>query len=376
MEVIEVSVVIPCLNEEKTISNCVKKAQESFRSSGMNCEVVVVDNGSTDRSVQIAEGAGARIVREEQKGYGSALRRGINESLGEFIVMADGDDTYDFMQAGSFVERLKEGYDLVMGSRFKGKILPGAMTWSHRYIGNPILSGMLRLFFGGFVSDAHCGLRAFTKTAYHKMGLHTTGMEFASEMVIHAMKKHLKISEIPITYFPRLGESKLDSFKDAWRHIRFMLLYSPDYLFLVPGLTIFGISLAVTLKMLVGTFYFMGRPSGMHVLIFSSLFMILGWEIINIGLLAKVFARTIELEEDKFIEIVVRLVTLERAIVFGGVMMIVGIFLITYIFYIWYLNNFGFLDQLKVGLFALSLIVMGIQTIFNAFLFSLLQIKH
>ncbi len=373
---IEVSVVIPCLNEEKSIALCVKKALESFKESGLAGEVVVVDNGSTDRSVQIAAGAGAKVVSEDQKGYGSALRRGINEAQGTYIVMGDGDDTYDFTQACKFVDRLKEGFDLVMGSRFQGNILPGAMSWSHRYVGNPILSGMLRLLFGGTVSDSHCGLRAFTKEAYIKMELRTTGMEFASEMVIHAMKKHLKISEIPITYYPRVGESKLESLRDAWRHVRFMLIYSPDYLFFVPGVTIFGISLAVTLKMLAGTFYLWGRAWGAHVMIFSSLFMILGWDIINVGLLAKVFSRAIAREEDKFIEKVVKVVTLERAIVFGAVLTVTGIALFTYILYIWYRNDFGILDKINVGLFAMSLIVMGIQTIFNAFLFSLLQIQY
>jgi glycosyltransferase involved in cell wall biosynthesis len=376
LPMIEVSVVIPCLNEEKSIGICVKKALESFKEHNLEGEVVVVDNGSTDRSAQIANGSGARVVVETEKGYGSALRRGINEAYGKYIVMGDGDDTYDFSQANLFVDRLKEGFDLVMGSRFKGQILPGAMSWSHRYVGNPILSGMLRLLFGGTVSDSHCGLRAFTKEAFIKMDLHTTGMEFASEMVIHSMKKLLKISEIPITYYPRLGQSKLESLRDAWRHIRFMLVYSPDYLFFVPGSVIFGVGFAVTIKMLVGTFYLWGRPSGPHVMIFSSLFMILGWAILNIGLLAKVFARSIAMEDDKLIEKVVKVVTLERAIVFGAAIMAIGLLLVTYIFYVWYQNDFGFLDQLKVGMFALALIVMGIQTIFNAFLFSLLQIKY
>ena len=197
---IQATVVIPCLNEEQSIGICVAKALKAFAAAGISGEVVVVDNGSTDRSPAIAQEHGARVIHETRKGYGNALRRGIEEAQGEYIVMGDGDDTYDFGAIIPFIRQLEEGCDLVMGSRFNGTMVPGAMSWSHRYIGNPILSGMLRVFFGGTVSDSHCGLRAFTKTAYKKMALSTTGMEFASEMVIHALKKKLCISEIPITY--------------------------------------------------------------------------------------------------------------------------------------------------------------------------------
>jgi glycosyltransferase involved in cell wall biosynthesis len=373
---IDVSVVIPCLNEESAIAVCIRKAQESFRRANLTGEVVVVDNGSTDRSVEIARGCGARVLAEARKGYGSALRKGIDEAYGTYIVMGDGDDTYDFSDIDRFVAVLREGYDLVMGSRFKGKILPGAMTWSHRYIGNPILSGMLRLFFGGGVSDAHCGLRAFTKDAYRKMELHTTGMEFASEMVIHALKKKMRIAELTITYYPRQGESKLASFRDAWRHMRFMLLYSPGYLFLLPGAVIFLVSLAATVRLSFGEIFMFGRGWDIHPMVFSSMFSLLGWQVVNLGITAKVFAYTTGLEEENWVGKMIRLITLERVLLFGVLLIVTGIAVIGYIFCVWALNDFGALREIKAGLLALILTVMGLQSIFTAFLTSMLQIKY
>jgi glycosyltransferase involved in cell wall biosynthesis len=373
---IEVTVVLPCLNEEKTIASCVQKAMAAFRQLKTDGEVVVVDNGSTDKSVEIALENGARVVKETRKGYGSALRCGIEEARGEYIVMGDADDTYDFTQVSAFVKRLKEGYELVMGSRFSGNILPGAMTWSHRYIGNPILSGMLRLFFGGSVSDAHCGLRAFTKTAYRKMDLHTTGMEFASEMVIHALKKKLRISEIAITYYPRAGESKLSSLRDAWRHMRFMLIYSPNYLFFFPGMAFFFIGFLLTLRIFFGSLEFMGRIWDTHVMVFSSLSSIIGWQILMLGLAAKTFAAVVGLEEGKWTHRILGVFTLERSIIVGILLFLSGIGLSIYILVIWALTDFGALYQIKTGIVSVTLVAMGITTIFAAFLTSMLQIRY
>ncbi|MHB9155925.1 MAG: glycosyltransferase family 2 protein [Endomicrobiales bacterium] len=373
---IEVSVIIPCLNEEKTIEPCVRKAREAFGRSGVEGEVVVVDNGSRDRSIELATAAGARVVSETRKGYGSALRRGIEEAQGNYLVMGDGDDTYDFTQLDAFISLLRQGHDLVMGSRFRGKILPGAMTWSHRYIGNPILSGMLRLFFGGGVSDSHCGLRAFTKEAYRKMDLHTTGMEFASEMVIHSLKKKLRITEVPITYYPRKGESKLDSFRDAWRHMRFMLIYSPGYLFLLPGMFLFLLSFAASARLLVSPIHLLGRSWDIHVMVFSSMFALLGWQVLSIGLVAKSFAHLISLEEGRFEKSILGFITLERSLVFGLSLVLLGLLIAGYIICIWVQSDFGPLAQVKTGIFSLTLIVMGLQTVFTAFLSSMLQIKY
>ena len=372
----ELAVVLPCLNEEETIGVCIDKIKKVFEKENIDGEIIVVDNGSTDNSVKIAKEKGATVLYEKERGYGNALRRGIEAADAKFIIMGDADDTYDFLEIPKFLRLLREGYDLVMGSRFKGKILEGAMSFSHRYIGNPILSGMLRAFFGGNISDAHCGLRGFSKEAYNKMGLRTTGMEFASEMVIHALKKGLKITEVPIVYYPRKGKSKLSSFRDAWRHIRFMLLYSPDYLFFYPGLLLFVLSFIATIKFLKGPIYLFGRAWDIHVMVFTSMLTILGWQILNIGISAKIFAHTIGLEEKKFTKLILKIFTLERMILLGIIFILVGVIIIGRIFYIWANNNFGPLYQVKTALFSLILIVMGIQTIFNSFLSSLVQIKY
>jgi len=373
---IDVTVVIPCLNEEKSIATCIKKAKEAFGRLNISGEIIVVDNGSSDKSVEIAKNAGATVLDEPNKGYGSALRRGIEAANGKYIIMADGDNTYDLREIDKFIKKLNEGFDLVMGSRFKGIILPGAMTWPHRYIGNPILSGMLRLFFGGSISDAHCGLRAFTKEAYNKMDLHTVGMEFASEMVIHALKKKLKTAEVPINYFPRQGESKLDSFRDAWRHIRFMLIYSPSYVFIFPGIAIFLPCFIITTRLVYGPINVFGRYWDIHPMVIFSMFTLLGWQILNLGYAAKVFAATISLEEDKWIGTLSKKFSLERAILLGIGLILFGFLIIAYIFFVWYQNNFGALKEISTGVFALTITVMGFQTIFTAFLTSMFQIKY
>ena len=374
----EISVVLPCLNEEKSIEICIRKIKDVFEKEKLNGEIIVVDNGSTDKTVEIVKQFDdVKLLFEPQKGYGSALRCGIENAKGQYIIMADADNTYDFYEIPKFLEKLKEGYDLVIGSRFKGKILKGAMSFSHRYIGNPILTGMLRLFFGGNISDAHCGLRAFTKDAYQKMALKTTGMEFASEMVIHALKKKLKITEIPITYYPRIGESKLSSFRDAWRHIRFMLLYSPDYLFLLPGLILFFTGFITSVGILTkGYISLFGRLWGVHVLFFSSVITLVGWQILNLWFSAKVYTHIIGLEESYFVKKLIKFLTLERTLVFGLFIFFLGLIGLLYIVYIWAKTNFGPLEELRLGIFSTMVIAMGIQTIFGAFLSSVVQIKY
>lgn len=374
----EISIVLPCLNEENSIGICIQKINDVLEKLKTNGEIIVVDNGSTDNSIKVAQNfKNVRILFEPIKGYGSALRKGIENAEGKYIIMGDADNTYDFYEIPKFLEKLKEGYDLVIGSRFKGKILKGAMSFSHRYIGNPILSGMLRLFFGGNVSDAHCGLRAFTKEAYEKMNLRTTGMEFASEMVIHALKKKLKITEIPITYHPRIGESKLSSFKDAWRHIRFMLLYSPDYLFLLPGIILLSIGLYLSFAILIkDVIYLFGRGWSIHVLFFSSVITLVGWQILNIWFSAKAYTHNVGLEENRFVKNLFDFLTLERMLFFGLFLFFCGLVGLLYIIYIWAKTNFGPLEQGKLGILSVMLVAMGIQTIFGAFLSSVLQIKY
>src|SRR5215470_17704518 len=227
-----VSVVMPCLNEADGVGKCVEKARRALGEMGVHGEVVVVDDGSAE----IAARAGARVIHEPRRGYGSAYLRGFAEARGRYLVMGDADDTYDFSRIADFIAPLEAGgCDMVMGTRLRGTILPGAMPWSHRWIGNPILSGMLKLLYHTRISDSHCGMRAFTRDAYERMNLRTTGMEFASEIVVNSLRARLRIHELPITYHPRIGESKLSGFRDAWRHVRFMLMYAPSYLFQLPG---------------------------------------------------------------------------------------------------------------------------------------------
>lgn len=243
----DVSIIMPCLDEEATVGRCVRKARDWFAKAGVTGEVIVVDNGSTDQSRALAMAAGARVVDEERRGYGAALMRGIDEARGEILVMGDCDDTYDFSDITDLVEPLRDGADMVVGDRYAG-IQPGAMTWSHRYIGTPAISFMLRMFTGAKLRDSQCGLRAFTRAAYERMGNGTEGMEFASEMILKAARKRMNVVEVPIKYYPRDEESdaKLRTFRDGWRHLRFLLLSTPNSLFTIPGalLTLAGFALA------------------------------------------------------------------------------------------------------------------------------------
>jgi len=288
---------MPCLNEEETIGICIKKAKAALKEMGVRGEIIVADNGSTDASVEIAQSLGAKVVHQPIRGYGAAYLAGISAAKGKYIVIGDSDDTYDFSEIEKFVQPLKDGSDLVMGSRFSGEILSGAMPWLHQYIGNPVLTGILNILFKASVSDAHCGMRAFTKEAYEKMNLQTTGMEFASEIVIKAAKAGLKITEVPITYYPRKGESKLNSFRDGWRHLRFMLLYSPTYLFLIPGFILFLIGFIGTLLILPGPFKIGGHAYDVHVMTVTSLFTILGFQVVLLGLYARTYALLSGLEK-------------------------------------------------------------------------------
>ena len=244
----DVSIIMPCLNEEATVGRCVRKARDWFRATGAHGEVIVVDNGSTDQSRVLAMAAGARVVDEERRGYGAALMRGIEEARGTYLVMGDCDDTYDFSDLSGLIEPLRDGADMVVGDRYAG-IQPGAMTWSHRYIGTPAISFMLRMFTGAKLRDSQCGLRAFTRDAYERMGNGTEGMEFASEMILKAARKRMSVVEVPIKYYPRDEESeaKLRTFRDGWRHLRFLLLSTPNSLFTLPGalLVVAGMFLAI-----------------------------------------------------------------------------------------------------------------------------------
>src|SRR3954462_9325610 len=279
-----VSVVIPCLNEAENIEECIRRAQEAIAQHGLDGEVVVADNNSEDGSAELARNAGARVVVEPRRGYGSAYLAGFGAARGQHIVMADAHLTYDFDEIPRFVEKLEDGADLVMGDRMDN-IQPGAMPWLHRYVGNPILSGILTLFFRTGVRDAHCGMRAVRREVLPQLDLRTTGMEFASEMVIRAAKEKLDIREFPIEYHPRGGESKLSTFRDGWRHLRFLLVHSPTHLFVIPGLVLFAIGALISLLVLFEIDLF-GRSWQLHAMIAGSLLAIVGTQVVGLGLCA------------------------------------------------------------------------------------------
>ncbi len=370
---IDISIVMPCLNEEATVGNCVRKAVAAIQASGLRGEVIVADNGSTDRSVEIAEAAGARVVHQPIKGYGSAYLKGFSEARGRYILMGDSDDTYDFGDLMRFVAPLENGYDLVMGDRFKGRILDGAMPWLHQYIGNPVLSGILRWMYGTTVSDAHCGIRAFTREAYERMQLRTPGMEFASEMVVNASRAGLKIAEVPITYYPREGESKLHSLRDGWRHLRFMLLYSPKHLFLLPGLLLLVPGLVIMAALLPGPLWIGPRMIDIHVMVAAAMASILGLQIVLLGLAAHSYALTqpIPHPKSRFVDAVHRVFTLERGLLLGLALFLLGCLVNGLVVAEWVSRGMENLNAVRPALFASTLTVLGVQIMFNSFFLSL-----
>ncbi len=373
---IEVSVVMPCLNEEEALPHCIRKIKKAFQKEGIAGEIIVADNGSTDHSAEVARREGAIVVEESHKGYGSAYLRGLREAKGKYIVMGDSDNTYDFNDIPKFVDKLKEGYDFVMGSRFKGMIREGAMSWSHRYIGNPILSSITRLFFRTNLSDIHCGIRAFTLSAYHKMKLRTLGMEFATEMVVSALQNRLKVSEIPIEYYPREGESKLRPVHDAWRHMRFMLLYCPVWLYFIPGAAGFIAGMSLLLLELKGPFLFLGHYWDLHLMILASMMTILSYQILTLGVYAHTFAiREGFLKYDKFTLFFGKSFNLEKGLALGGGLFLAGFIMMLFIFIEWFFNYFGALYRIREAILGTTLLVIGLQTIFSSFFLSLLVLE-
>src|SRR5690242_8149667 len=321
---VDVSVVIPCLNEANSISFCVEKAMKSFQTAGLRGEVVVADNGSTDGSIEIAEKLGARVIHVEQRGYGAALRAGISAARGAFIVMGDADDSYDFGDVPRFVEKWRQGYDVVMGNRFRGEIKAGAMPWHHKYVGNPALSGLLNLFFHAGIGDSHCGMRGFTRAVYDRMDLRSTGMEFASEFVIKAAQLGAKMAEIPITLWPdkRGRPPHLRSFRDGWRHLRFMLLYAPNWLFVLPGAAFMLVGLVIVFWLLPGPRVIVPRVTlDVHTMIFGVILTLLGAQILSIGAVAKVFSYAERFDHSGTVSLkrMLKRVTLESGLLLGGV---------------------------------------------------------
>lgn len=372
------SVVLPCLNEEETIGICIQKAQRVLADMDPPGEVIVADNGSTDQSRALALRLGARVVDQPIKGYGAAYLKGIEAARGDYIVMGDSDDTYDFLDIPKLLRELDNGAEMVIGSRFKGTILKGAMSFSHRYIGNPVLSGILNLFFHSRISDCHSGFRAFTREAIQRLRLSTTGMEFASEMIVSALRHKVRIVEVPITYHPRKGESKLESLSDAWRHMRFMLLFSPNWLFLVPGLTLFGGGLVAFVSTALGWFRVLGHTFDIHAMIFFAMFTLLGSQILSTGLFAKAFGvREGFTSQSLVVERFYRVFNLERSLMLGGCLFLAGMAGSAYIVMEWVKINFvGYFLMPKQSLLCVVLMVMGLQAIFSGFFISLLRLPR
>jgi glycosyltransferase involved in cell wall biosynthesis len=370
----KVSVVIPCLNEAENIEECVRRALAAFEAGGLDGEVVVSDNNSTDGSGELARAAGARVVHETRPGYGSAYLAGFAAARGEYIVMADADLTYDFAEIPRFVEELDKGAQLVMGDRMDN-IHPGAMPWLHRYVGNPVLTGILNLFFRTGVSDAHCGMRGFRRDILPILDLRTTGMEFASEMVIRASKEKLRISEFPIEYHPRGGESKLSSFRDGWRHLRFLLVHSPTYLFMIPGALLLAVGALVAATVLTQINIF-GREWSTHTMVAGALLMIVGTQVVALGLCAHAYGTYFMGEKDPWFDRMRRRFRLEHGLMLGGVVLAAGFLSAAVIGIKWIDRGFGELSEVRLAVLAATLIIVGLQIFFSSFLLSILGLRR
>ncbi|HEX2302001.1 MAG TPA: glycosyltransferase family 2 protein [Gaiella sp.] len=371
----EISVLIPCLNEEDAVGTVVDQAWEGITRSGRPGEVIVVDNASTDRSAEVAAEHGATVVREERPGYGSAYLAGLAVAQGEYIVMSDADETYPLRDLAPFVERLAAGDDLVIGSRFEGMIHGEAMPWLNRHVGNPILTGLLNLLFGVKVSDAHCGMRAVRRDALATLDLHSTGMEFASEMVFKAFRRELRVSEIPIDYYPRVGESKLNRFGDAWRHVKFMLLYSPSWLYFVPGLLLLLFGAVGAVALATGPVTILGRSWQIHTLFACIAAILLGTQIVQLGVFARAFAASHLGESDRLIEWARGRITLEHGLALGGLLLLGGVVTLAVIFVGWALDGFGALAHEYATAIGFTLVALGTQVMLGSFFVGLLTMR-
>ena len=378
----ELSIVMPCLNEAETLAICIEKAKRFLAAHGVRGEIIVADNGSSDGSQAIAARLGVRVVDVPERGYGSALHGGISAARGRYVVLGDADDSYDFSDLGAFLERLRTGDALVMGNRFQGRILPGAMPPLHRFLGNPVLSAIGRLFFRSPVGDFHCGLRAVNRAAYDTMAPTTTGMEYASELVIKATLAGLPISEVPIVLHPdgRSRPPHLRSWRDGWRHLRFMLLFSPRWLFLVPGSVLFGLGLTASLWLLSGERQLGPAQLGVHSLLISGLACLLGYQLIVFALFTKVFAITEGFQPmPSYLDRLFAHVTLELGIVVGLLLTLAGLVTLGAATLHWNAAGFGTLDPsltMRVVIPGAVLLVLGIQTIFSSFFLSVLGIRR
>jgi len=377
----KVSIVMPCLNEAETLATCIGKARNFLSTNHIAGEVIVADNGSTDGSVALAQEMGARVVHVSQKGYGNALRGGFDAAQSQYIIMGDADDSYDFSDLKAFIDGLEDGYDLVMGNRFKGGIRNGAMPFLHRYLGNPVLSWIARLFFKSHIGDFHCGLRGLRKDALLSLNLQTTGMEFASEMVVKATMKGLKIKEVPTILYPdgRSRPPHLRTWSDGWRHLRFLLLYSPRWLFLYPGtiLTILGILISALL--IGGPRNIAGVTLDINTLMYASFLIILGVQSVLFSLFTYVFGVNADLlPKDQLTERLIQQIGLEKGILISSAMILLGFASSAGALIYWGENFFGEIDprfSMRLVIPGAVLFTLGFQTLFASFFLSVLNTK-
>ena len=378
----ELTILMPCLNEAETLATCIVKANESLKNLGLAGEVLIADNGSTDGSQEIARSLGARVVQVERKGYGNALMRGIATARGKYVIMGDSDDSYDFTNLGPFVDKLRAGYDLVMGNRFLGGIQPGAMPNLHRYLGNPVLTAIGRLFFKSPSGDFHCGLRGFNREAMLGLDLRTTGMEFASEMVVKSTLHNLRITEVPTTLQPdgRSRPPHLRSWRDGWKHLRFLMLYSPRWLFLYPGLLLMGVGLVVGLLLLQGPIFIGGLGFDAQTLLYAAAAIVLGFQAIAFGVFTKVFAISEGLlPEDPKLSVTRIKLNLEKGLILGACLIITGLICSVYSVLTWKQSHFGILDPartLRIIIPAITALIIGVQIVFSSLFLSVLGLRR
>ncbi len=381
-ENIELTILMPCLNEEETIGICIRKALSFLEEHKVSGEVLIADNGSTDNSKDIARNLGARVVDVKEKGYGSALMGGIRAAKGKFVIMGDSDDSYDFLNLMPFVSKLREGYDLVMGNRFKGGIARGAMPFLHRYLGNPVLTFIGRLFFRIGIRDFHCGLRGFRRDSILAIGLNTPGMEFASEMVVKSALSGLKIAEVPTTLSPdgRSRPPHLNTWRDGWRHLRFLLIYSPRWLFFYPGLIFMLLGGILSVVLIINPIYLNDVRLDIHTLLYAAGSVIIGFQLFSFYLLSKTYGVQAGLLPEsarlrKFEEIF----SLERSIAAGLLLLLTGLGLSIWSYLIWKNADYGDLapsHTLRIVIPGVLSTILGIQVIFTGFFRSLLGLMR
>ena len=377
----ELSIVMPCLNESETLSMCIEKAKGFLKRYGVQGEIVIADNGSEDGSQEIAKAKGARVVNVPTRGYGAALLEGISAARGRYVIMGDSDDSYDFSDLSAFLKRLREGFDFVIGNRFKGGIAPGAMPWLHKYLGNPVLSRIGRLFFGSPVGDFHCGLRGFNRQSIVNLGLNTTGMEFASEMVVKATLNDLRIAEVPTT-LSKDGRNRpphLRSWHDGWRHLRFLLMYSPRWLFFYPGAVLLVLGLLAMMLLLPGPLTIGTTTFDVHSLMIAAAALILGTQTVSFAWLAQQFGTNEGLLPPNSTYSKIRnAASLERFLVVGIILMLLGATAVGVALVKWGLVGFGDLDYgviMRLIIPAVTTLAMGFQLLLTGFLSSILDLS-